>query len=70
MHAVFAQYGKGLPKFKSAHQKRETAAKVAARIEAAGIKTTVFEVIKIMEIAQNDTAPPSRPDSENAGAAN
>ena len=49
MHAVFAQYGKGLPKFKSAHQKRETAAKVAARIEATGIKASVFEVERVKD---------------------
>jgi len=70
MFAVFAQYGKGLPKFKSAHKYKSKAEKVSARIEVAGFKTSIFEVTKIMESAQHDTAPTSRPDSENAGAAN
>lgn len=70
MFAVFAQYGKGLPKFKSAHKYKSKAEKVCVRIEAAGFKTSIFEVNKIMESAQNDTAPLSRPDSEDDGAFN
>ena len=70
MFAVFAQYGKGLPNFKSAHKYKSKAEKVSARIEVAGFKTSIFEVTKIMETAQHDTAPTSRPDSENARASN
>ena len=70
MFAVFAQYGKGLPKFKSAHKYKSKAEKVSARIEVAGFKTSIFEVTKIMESAENDTAPTSRTDSENAWASN
>ena len=69
MFAVFAQYGKGLPKFKSAHKYKSKAEKVSARIEVAGFETSIFEVTKIMESAQNDTAHVSRADSENAGVA-
>ena len=70
MFAVFAQYGKGLPKFKSAHKYKSKAEKVSARIEVAGFKTSIFEVTKIMESAQNDTAPTSRPNSKDVGTAN
>ena len=70
MFAVFAQYGKGLPKFKSAHKYKSKAEKVSARIECAGFKASIFEVTKIMESAQHDTAPTSRPDSKDAGASN
>ena len=70
MFAVFAQYGKGLPKFKSAHKYKSKAEKVSARIEVAGFKTSIFEVTKIMESAENDTAPTSRPNSKDAGPTN
>ena len=66
MFAVFAQYGKGLPTFRSSHKTETKARKVADRISAAGNEANIFKVTKIMETAQNDTAPASRPDSENA----
>lgn len=68
MFAVFAQYGKGLPKFKSAHKYKSKAEKVSARIEAAGFKTSIFEVTKIMESAQHDTALPGRGNGKDDGA--
>lgn len=68
MFAVFAQYGKGLPKFKSAHKYKNKAEKVSARIEVAGFKTSIFEVTKIMETAQNDTALSSRGNCKDNGA--
>ena len=70
MFAVFAQYGKGLPVFRAKRKTRGEAHEVAARMRANGIDASVFEIYKIMETAQNDTAHVSRPDSENAGAAN
>ena len=70
MFAVFAQYGKGLPVFRAKRKTRGEAHEVAARMRANGIDASVFEIYKIMETAQHDTAPTSRPDSENAGAAN
>lgn len=70
MFAVFAQYGKGLPVFRAKRKTRVEAHEVAARMRANGIDASVFEIYKIMEPAQHDTAPTSRPDSENAGAAN
>ena len=68
MFAVFAQYGKGLPVYRAKRKKRGEAHEVAARMRANGIDASVFEIYKIMETAQNDTAHVSRPDSENAGA--
>ena len=68
MFAVFAQYGKGLPVFRAKRKTRGEAHEVAARMRANGIDASVFEIYKIMETAQNDTAHVSRPDSENAGA--
>jgi len=70
MFAVFAQYGKGLPTFRSSHKTEAKARKVADRISAAGNEANIFKVTKIMESAQHDTAPTSRSDSKNAGAAN
>ncbi len=70
MFAVFAQYGKGLPTFRSSHKTETKARKVADRISAAGNEANIFKVTKIMESAQNDTAPTSRPDSKNAWFAN
>ena len=70
MFAVFAQYGKGLPVFRAKRKTRGEAHEVAARMRANGIDASVFEIYKIMENAQNDTAPTSRPDSENAWIAN
>ena len=70
MFAVFAQYGKGLPVFRAKRKTRGEAHEVAARMRANGIDASVFEIYKIMETAQNDTAPASRTDSEDAGAAN
>ena len=71
MFAVFAQYGKGLPTFRSFHKTKAKARKVADRISAAGNEANIFKVEKIpMETAQHDTAPASRPDSENAWTAN
>lgn len=69
MFAVFAQYGKGLPVFRARRKTRGEAHEVAARMRANGIDASVFEIYKIMETAQHDTAPTSRSDSENAGAA-
>ena len=66
MFAVFAQYGKGLPVFRAKRKTRGEAHEVAARMRANGIDAKVFEIYKIMESAQNDTAHVSRPDSENA----
>ena len=68
MFAVFAQYGKGLPVYRAKRKTRGEAHEVAARMRANGIDASVFEIYKIMETAQNDTAHVSRPDSENAGA--
>ena len=68
MFAIFAQYGKGLPVFRAKRKTRGEAHEVAARMRANGIDASVFEIYKIMETAQNDTAHVSRPDSENAGA--
>ena len=70
MFAVFAQYGKGLPVFRAKRKTRGEAHEVAARMRANGIDASVFEIYKIMETAQHDTAHVSRPDSENAWAAN
>ena len=70
MFAVFAQYGKGLPVFRAKRKTRGEAHEVAARMRANGIDASVFEIYKIMESAQHDTAHVSRPDSENAGASN
>ena len=70
MFAVFAQYGKGLPVFRAKRKTRGEAHEVAARMRANGIDASVFEIYKIMETAQNDTAHVSRPDSENAWTAN
>ena len=70
MFAIFAQYGKGLPVFRAKRKTRGEAHEVAARMRANGIDAKVFEIYKIMESAQNDTAPTSRSNGENAGAAN
>ena len=70
MFAVFAQYGKGLPVYRAKRKTRGEAHEVAARMRANGIDAKVFEIYKIMESAQNDTAPTSRPDSKDAGAFN
>ena len=70
MFAVFAQYGKGLPVFRAKRKTRGEAHEVAARMRANGIDASVFEIYKIMETAQNDTAPTSRPDSKNARTPN
>lgn len=70
MFAVFAQYGKGLPVFRAKRKTRGEAHKIAARMRANGIDAKVFEIYKIMESAQHDTAPASRPDSKDAGVAN
>ena len=70
MFAVFAQYGKGLPVFRAKRKTRGEAHEVAARMRANGIDAKVFEIYKIMESAQHDTAPTSRPDSKDAGVAN
>ena len=70
MFAVFAQYGKGLPTFRSSHKTETKARKVADRISAAGNEANIFKVTKIMESIQHDTAPTSRPDSKDAGVAN
>ena len=66
MFAVFAQYGKGLPVYRAKRKTRGEAHEVAARMRANGIDAKVFEIYKIMESAQNDTALPGRPDGENA----
>ena len=70
MFAVFAQYGKGLPVFRAKRKTRGEAHEVAARMRANGIDASVFEIYKIMETAQHDTAHVSRPDSKDVGAAN
>ena len=70
MFAVFAQYGKGLPVFRAKRKTRGEAHEVAARMRANGIDAKVFEIYKIMETAQHDTAHVSRPDSKDAGASN
>ena len=70
MFAVFAQYGKGLPVFRAKRKTRGEAHEVAARMRANGIDASVFEIYKIMESAQHDTALPGRPDSKDAGVAN
>lgn len=70
MFAVFAQYGKGLPVFRAKRKTRGEAHEVAARMRANGIDAKVFEIYKIMESVQHDTAPPSRSNGENAGASN
>ena len=70
MFAVFAQYGKGLPVFRAKRKTRGEAHEVAARMRANGIDASVFEIYKIMETAQHDTAHVSRPDSKDYGAAN
>ena len=71
MFAVFAQYGKGLPTFRSSHKTETKARKVADRISAAGNEANIFKVEKIpMETAQHDTAPTSRADSKDDWAAN
>lgn len=70
MFAVFAQYGKGLPVFRAKRKTRGEAHEVAARMRANGIDASVFEIYKIMESTQNDTAPTSRPDSKDVGPAN
>lgn len=70
MFAIFAQYGKGLPVYRAKRKTRGEAHEVAARMRANGIDASVFEIYKIMESAQHDTAPLGRTDSENAGAAN
>ena len=70
MFAVFAQYGKGLPVYRAKRKTRGEAHELAARMRANGIDASVFEVYKIMESAQNDTAPTSRPNSKDAGATN
>ncbi len=70
MFAVFAQYGKGLPVYRAKRKTRGEAHEVAARMRANGIDAKVFEIYKIMESAQHDTAPTSRPDSEDVGATN
>ena len=66
MFAVFAQYGKGLPVFRAKRKTRGEAHEVAARMRANGIDASVFEIYKIMETAQHDTAPTSRGNGENA----
>lgn len=70
MFAVFAQYGKGLPVFRAKRKTRGEAHEVAARMRANGVDAKVFEIYKIMESAENDTAPLGGTDSENAGASN
>ena len=70
MFAVFAQYGKGLPVFRAKRKTRGEAHEVAARMRANGIDASVFEIYKIMESAQHDTAPTSRTDSKDVGPAN
>ena len=70
MFAIFAQYGKGLPVFRAKRKTRGEAHEVAARMRANGIDAKVFEIYKIMETAQHDTAPTSRPDSKDVGPAN
>ena len=70
MFAVFAQYGKGLPVYRAKRKTRGEAHEVAARMRANGIDAKVFEIYKIMESIQHDTAPTSRPDSKDAGVAN
>ena len=70
MFAVFAQYGKGLPVFRAKRKTRGEAHEVAARMRANGIDAKVFEIYKIMESAENDTAPTSRPDSKDVGPTN
>ena len=70
MFAVFAQYGKGLPVYRAKRKKRGEAHELAARMRANGIDAKVFEIYKIMESSENDTAPTRRTDGENARAAN
>ena len=70
MFAVFAQYGKGLPVYRARRKTRGEAHELAARMRANGIDASVFEIYKIMESAQNDTALPGRGNGENARAAN
>ena len=68
MFAVFAQYGKGLPVFRAKRKTRGKAHEVAARMRANGIDVSVFEIYKIMENAQHDTALPSRGNGKDDGA--
>ena len=73
MFAVFAQYGKGLPTFRSFHKTKAKARKVADRISAAGTEAIILKAERVtMDTGTdtNDTAPPSRPDSKNAWIAN
>ena len=68
MFAVFAQYGKGLPVFRAKRKTRGEAHEVAARMRANGIDASVFEIYKIMETSQHDTALPSRGNGKDDGA--
>lgn len=70
MFGIFAQYGKGLPVYRAKRKTRGEAHELAQRMRANGIDAKVFEIYKIMGNATNDTAPTSRPDSKDAGAAN
>ena len=47
MFAVFAQYGKGLPTFRSFHKTQAKARKVADRISAAGNEATIFKAERV-----------------------
>lgn len=68
MFAVFAQYGKGLPVYRAKRKTRGEAQEVATRMRANGIDASVFEIYKIMESAQNDTALPGRGNGKDDGA--
>ena len=68
MFAVFAQYGKGLPVFRAKRKTRGEAHEVAARMRANGIDAKVFEIYKIMESVQHDTALPGRGNGKDDGA--
>ena len=68
MFAIFAQYGKGLPVFRAKRKTRGEAHEVAARMRANGIDAKVFEIYKIMESVQHDTALPSRGNGKDDGA--
>ena len=68
MFAVFAQYGKGLPVFRAKRKTRGEAHELAARMRANGIDAKVFEIYKIMEPEQHDTALPGRGNGKDDGA--
>lgn len=68
MFGIFAQYGKGLPVYRAKRKTRGEAHELAARMRANGIDASVFEIYKIMESAQHDTALPSRGNGKDDGA--